>query len=190
MKQILIALVEDKPGVLNRIASLFRRRNFNIESLVVGHSEVPGASRLTIVTDEEEHLRRNIIRQNLLKLINVIDVVDVTEESCIIREHALIKVKSEGDTRGEIAALVEMYRGRIVDVGTQSLVVEITGESKKIKSMLEVLDQYGITEIVRAGKVAITRGPLNPADNGDLRLWKNSKGQASLAKTQKEASQS
>ncbi len=189
MKQILIALVEDKPGVLNRIASLFRRRNFNIESLVAGHSEVPGTTRLTIVTDEEEHLRRNIIRQNLLKLVNVIDVIDVTDEPCIIREHALIKVKSEGDTRGEIAALVEMYRGRIVDVGTQSLVVEITGDSKKIKSLLEVLDQYGITEIVRAGKVAITRGPLNPADNGDLHLWKNSKGQASLTKAQKEVNQ-
>ncbi|MCK4579595.1 MAG: acetolactate synthase small subunit [Candidatus Marinimicrobia bacterium] len=182
MKQILIALVEDKPGVLNRIASLFRRRNFNIESLVVGHSEVPGASRLTIVTDEEERLRRNIIRQNLLKLVNVIDVTDVTDLPCILREHALIKVQSAGATRGEIAALVDMYRGRIVDVGMESLVVEITGEPTKIESLIDVLATYGIIEIVRAGKVAITRGPQNPTDNGNLHLWKSSRGKASQDK--------
>ena len=176
MKQILIALVEDKPGVLNRIASLFRRRNFNIESIVAGHSEVPGATRLTIVTDEEERLRRNVIRQNLLKLVNVIDVVDVTDRPCIIREHALIKIKADGPTRGEVGALVEMYRGRIVDVGTRSLVVEVTGEPGKLDSIIDVLSTYGIIEIMRAGKVAITRGAENPADNGDLHLWKNSKG--------------
>ena len=126
MKQVLVALVEDKPGVLNRIASLFRRRNFNIESIVVGHSETPGASRLTIATDEEEHLRRNIIRRNLLKLINVIDVVDVTDRPCVIREQALIKVQADGSTRGEVGDLVKIYRARIVDVGTTSLIVEVT----------------------------------------------------------------
>ncbi len=164
MKQILVALVEDKPGVLNRIASLFRRRNFNIESLVVGHSEIPGASRLTIVTDEEEHLRRNIIRQNLLKMVNVIDVVDVTDHPCVIREHALIKVKADSATRGEVGNLVDMYRARIVDVGKRSLIVEVTGEPDKIDSILEVLEQFGIIEIMRAGKVALTRGANKPTN--------------------------
>jgi len=165
MKQILVALVEDKPGVLNRIASLFRRRNFNIESLVVGHSEIPGASRLTIVTDEEEHLRRNIIRQNLLKMVNVIDVVDVTDKPCVIREHALIKVKADGTTRGEVRDLTDMYRARIVDVGKRSLIVEVTGEPDKIDSIIEVLEQFGIIEIMRAGKVALTRGADKPTNS-------------------------
>ncbi|UCH09085.1 MAG: acetolactate synthase small subunit [Fidelibacterota bacterium] len=186
MKQVLIVLVEDKPGVLNRIANLFRRRNFNIESIVAGHSEVPGTTRLTIVTDEEERLRRNIIRQDLLKLINVIEVVDVTEQPCIIREYALIKIKSDGATRGEVGALVDMYRGRIVDVGTRSLVIEVTGEPSKLDSIIDVLSTYGIIEIMRAGKVAITRGAENPADNGGLHLWKNSRGKAVTANAHKE----
>ncbi len=168
MKQILVALVEDKPGVLNRIASLFRRRNYNLESVVAGHSEIPGASRLTIVTDEEEHLRRNIIRQNLLKLINVIDVVDVTDHPCVIREHALIKVRAaDGASRGEIRNLVDIYRARIVDVGKRSLIVEVTGEPDKIDSIIEVLAQFEIIEIMRAGKVALTRGADAPMTNGD-----------------------
>lgn len=162
MKQILVALVEDKPGVLNRIASLFRRRNYNIESLVVGHSEIPGASRLTIATDEEEYLRRNIIRQNLLKMVNVIDVVDVTDQPCVIREHALIKVKADSATRGEVRSLADIYRARIVDVGQRSLIIEITGEPGKIDSIIEVLEQFGIIEIMRAGKVALTRGADKP----------------------------
>ena len=173
MKQILVALVEDKPGVLNRIASLFRRRNFNIESIVSGHSEIPGATRLTIVTDEEEHLRRNIIRQNLLKLVNVIEVVDVTDQPCVIREHALIKVKAEGPTRGEVRNLVDMYRARIVDVSTRSLMVEVTGEPDKIDSLIDVLQTYGIIEIMRAGKVALTRGADSPTGNGNHRRRPN-----------------
>jgi acetolactate synthase-1/3 small subunit len=179
-------MVEDKPGVLNRIASLFRRRNFNIESIVAGHSEVPGTTRLTIVTDEEERLRRNIIRQNLLKLVNVIEVVDVTDQPCIIREHALIKIKADGASRGEVSAVMEMYRGRIVDVGTKSLVVEVTGEPSKLDSLIEVLSTYGIIEIMRAGQVAITRGAENPADNGGLHVWKNSRGKAAANNTHKE----
>ncbi|MFC1976640.1 acetolactate synthase small subunit, partial [Chloroflexota bacterium] len=134
MKQTLIAQVEDKPGVLNRVASLFRRRNFNIESLAVGHSEIPGVSRMTIVTDEEEMLRRNVVRTNLLKLINVIDVQDVTEEPCVIRETALIKIGANSAQRGQVMDVAEMYRARIVDVATETLIVEVTGESTKIES--------------------------------------------------------
>lgn len=162
MKQTLVALVEDKPGVLNRVASMFRRRNFNIESLAVGHSETPGVSRMTIVTDEYENLRRNVIRANLLKLINVIDVQDVTEQPCVIREVALIKVNADATQRGQIMDLTEVYRARIVDVGTETLIVEITGESEKIESIIEVLEPFSILEIMRTGKIAMTRGVVKP----------------------------
>lgn len=162
MKQTLIALVEDKPGVLNRVASLFRRRNYNIESLAVGHSETPGVSRMTIVTDEEEHLRRNVIRANLYKMINVIDVHDVTDIPCVIRETALIKVQADATQRGQIMDVTEMYRARIVDVGTETLIVEVTGESEKVDSLLDVLEPFGILEIMRTGKVAMARGVVNP----------------------------
>jgi acetolactate synthase-1/3 small subunit len=162
MKQILVTLVEDKPGVLNRVASLFRRRNFNIESLAVGHSETPGVSRMTIVTDEEEKLRRNVIRTNLLKLINVIDVQDVTDQPCVIRETALIKIRAEAPQRGDIMNVAEMYRARIVDVANDSLILEVTGESDKIESILQVLSPYRIVEIMRTGKIAMTRGVVTP----------------------------
>lgn len=166
MKQTLIAKVEDKPGVLNRVASLFRRRNFNIESLAVGHSETPGVSRMTIVTDEEEMLRRNVIRFNLLKLINVIDVEDVTDTPAVIRETALVKVNANATQRGQIMDVAEMYRARIVDVATETLIVEVTGESSKVDSLIEVLEPYGILEIMRTGKIAMTRGVVRPRTNG------------------------
>jgi acetolactate synthase-1/3 small subunit len=162
MKQTLVALVEDKPGVLNRVASLFRRRNFNIESLAVGHSETPGVSRMTIVTDEEELLRRNVIRTNLLKLINVIDVQDLTDIPCVVRETALIKVRADATQRGQVMNVAEMYRARIVDVGTETLIVEVTGESEKIEAMVAVLEPFGILEMMRTGKIAMTRGTVVP----------------------------
>jgi acetolactate synthase-1/3 small subunit len=162
MKQTLIALVEDKPGVLNRVASLFRRRNFNIESLAVGHSEQPGVSRMTIVTDEEEYLRRNVIRANLLKLINVIEVQDVTDTPCVNRETALIKVMADATQRGQVLDIAEMYRARIADVGTETLIIEVTGEHDKIESIIEVLQPFGILEIMRTGKIAMTRGIVRP----------------------------
>ena len=166
MKQILIASVEDKPGVLNRVASLFRRRNFNIESLVVGHSELPGVSRMTIVTDEVEHLRRSIVRSNLVKLVNVIDVDDVTDVPCVVRETALIKVAADAAKRREVMDFAEMYRARIVDVANESLIVEITGESSKIDALVEVLSPIGINEIMRTGKIAMRRGSITPRADG------------------------
>ena len=176
MKQTLIALVEDKPGVLNRVASLFRRRNFNIESLAVGHSETPGVSRMTIVTDEEEHLRRNVVRTNLLKMINVIDVQDVTEAPCVIRETALVKIKAGATERGQIMDVAEMYRARIVDVATETLIVEVTGEADKVESLIAVLEPFGILEIMRTGKVAMTRGVVKPR-NGAAAVSENGKQQ-------------
>lgn len=175
MKQTLIALVEDKPGVLNRVASLFRRRNFNIESLAVGHSEVPGVSRMTIVTDEEELLRRNIVKANLYKMINVIDVQDVTDQPCVLRETALIKVEADSVTRGQVMDVVEMYRGRIVDVGTKTLIVEVTGEPEKIESAINVLEPFTILEIMRTGKIAMTRGEVMPRTNGTTAAAANGK---------------
>jgi acetolactate synthase-1/3 small subunit len=167
MKQTLIAKVEDKPGVLNRVASLFRRRNFNIESLAVGHSEVEGISRMTIVTDEEELLRRNVIRANLQKLVNVIEVEDVTDTPAVIRETALIKVQADASQRGQIMDVAEMYRARIVDVATDTLIVEVTGEATKVESILDVLETYGILEVMRTGKIAMTRGLVRPRRNGN-----------------------
>jgi len=164
MKQTLIALVEDKPGVLNRVASLFRRRNFNIESLAVGHSETPGVSRMTIVTDEEESLRRNVVRTNLLKMINVIDVQDVTDTACVIRETALVKIEVDAANRRQVMDLAELYRARIVDVGTETLIVEGTGEFEKIQALIEVLEPFGILEIMRSGKIAMTRGMVKPRE--------------------------
>ncbi len=173
MKQTLVAQVEDKPGVLNRVANLFRRRNFNIESLTVGHSEIPGVSRMTIVTDEEEFLRRNVVRTNLLKLINVIEVEDVTDKPCVVRETALIKVNAGSAERGQVMDVAEMYRARIVDVATDTLVVEVTGESEKIEAMIGVLDPFGIIEIMRTGKIAMTRGQVVPRNGSDSGVAKN-----------------
>ncbi len=175
MKQTLVALVEDKPGVLNRVASLFRRRNFNIESLAVGHSETPGVSRMTIVTDEEEFLRQNVIRTNLLKLINVIDVQDVTDSPCVIRETALVKVKADSSQRGQVMDVAEMFRARIVDVATETLIVEVTGESEKIESLIDVLSPFGILEIMRTGKIAMTRGVVRLRTNGASAITGNGK---------------
>jgi acetolactate synthase-1/3 small subunit len=172
MKQTLIAQVEDKPGVLNRIASLFRRRNFNIESLTVGHSETPGVSRMTIVTDEEEMLRRNVIRRNLLKLINVIDVQDVTDTPSVIRETALIKVNVDAAQRGQVMDVAEMYRARIVDVATETLIIEVTGESSKIEALTGVLEPFGILEMTRTGQIAMTRGAVVPR-NGTAKVSMN-----------------
>lgn len=175
MKQTLIAKVEDKPGVLNRVASMFRRRNFNIESLSVGHSETPGVSRMTIVTDEEERLRRKVIERNLEKMINVIDVEDVTDQPCVVRETALIKVRANATARAEIMNLTEIYRARIVDVATESLVVEVTGEPEKINAMADLLNDFGIEEIARTGALAMTRGNIVPR-NGAKKHAKNGNG--------------
>ena len=161
MKSTLIALVEDKPGVLNRVASLFRRRAFNIESLTVGHTEQPGVSRMTIVVDSD---RTDVqkVAQNLYKLVNVIRVDDVTEQPAVMRDLALIRVRANGGgTRSEVMQIVDTFRARVVDVGLETLMVEVTGAEEKIDGLVDVLRPFGVMEMVRTGRVAMVRGTMN-----------------------------
>ena len=160
-KHTLIALVEDKPGVLNRVASLFRRRGFNIESIAVGHTELAGISRMTIVVDGAASSVEQV-RKQLDKLINVVKVTDITEDSMVARELALIKVKANPATRSEIIQIVDIFRANIVDVSADSMVVEVTGDEEKLESLLRLLKGFGIKEIARTGRIAMTRGAAGP----------------------------
>ncbi len=157
MERTLIALVEDKPGVLNRVASLFRRRAFNIESLTVGHTEQPGISRMTIVVDSDRTDAQKVA-QNLYKLVNVIHVEDVTERPAVTRDLALVKVRANGQTRAEVLQIVETFRARVVDVALDTLMIEVTGTEEKVNGLVEVLRPFGIVEMVRTGRVAMLRG--------------------------------
>src|SRR5581483_11964513 len=154
MKHTLVALVEDKPGVLNRVASLFRRRAFNIESLTVGHTDQPHISRMTIVIDSDNS-NAHLVEANLAKLVNVIDVQDVTGMDAISRDLALIKVRADASGRAEIAQLVEIFRAKIVDVAPDSVVVEVTGDEDKIEGLVDLLRPKGIMEMVRTGRVSM-----------------------------------
>ncbi len=159
MQHTFIALVENKPGVLNRVASLFRRRNFNIESLAVGRTENPEVSRMTIVMDcPNGEVDAHKIEANLYKLINVIDVQDVTHQPSVTRDLALIKVRVDPERRTEVNGLAQIFRARIVDVAVDSVIVEITGTEDKIEGMIELLRPLGIVEMVRTGQVSMTRG--------------------------------
>lgn len=157
MYQTLIAEVENKPGVLNRVASLFRRRNFNIESLNVGRTENPDISRMTIVM-ENANVDASLVEANLYKLVNIIDVQDVTNQPVVTRDLALIKVSAGPDQRAEIANLVNIFRAKIVDVAFDSVIVEIAGAEDKIEGLIELLRPIGIIEMVRTGQVAMIRG--------------------------------
>ena len=157
MKHTMIAWMEDKPGVLNRVAGLFRRRSFNIESLTVGHSEIPGISRMTFVVDADDRELRQVQTQ-LSKLINVTSVKDVSDEPTVIRELALVKVRTSGANRGEVMQLVDIYRANVVDVAMDSLVIQITGAEDRVNSLIKLLENFGIEEIVRTGRVAMVRG--------------------------------
>jgi len=157
MRHTIVALMEDKPGVLNRVASLFRRRNFNIDRLAVGHSEVPGISRMTIVVKGDDRTLEQVEKQ-LHKLINVTKVLDLDSSSSVERELALVKVHATPNTRSEIINLANIFRGNIIDVSPDSLVIEITGTEDKIDSLIELLRPYGIREVSRTGVLAMARG--------------------------------
>ena len=156
-KHTLVALVEDKPGVLNRMASLFRRRSFNIESIAVGHSELPHLSRMTIVVNGSTATVEQV-RKQLDKVIDVVKMSDITEGDMIARELALIKVKATSATRSEIMQIVDIFRANIVDVASDSVTIEVTGDEEKINSLFNLLRNFGIREIARTGRIAMTRG--------------------------------
>ncbi|MFO0744281.1 MAG: acetolactate synthase small subunit [Myxococcota bacterium] len=156
-----VVYVEDKPGVLNRAASLFRRRGFNIESLNVGQTHVAGVSRMTVVVEADDDTAKRI-EANLYKLVNVLEVQDITHRPSIERELALIKVRVGRDKRSEILQIAEVFEGRIVDMAPETVIVEITGSPDKIAGLVSVLETYGIEEMVQTGSVAMTRGSVPP----------------------------
>ena len=159
----LSVLVEDKPGVLTRVAGLFARRAFNIHSLAVGPTELNGISRITVVVDAEGELLEQVTKQ-LNKLINVIKIVELSPESSVQRDHILVKVRADAATRLQVTQAADLFRATIVDVSTESVVIESTGSRDKIHALMDVLEPFGIREIVRAGTVALGRGPKSMSD--------------------------
>ncbi|MFC1928875.1 acetolactate synthase small subunit [Chloroflexota bacterium] len=164
-KHTIVALVENKPGVLNRMASLFRRRGFNIESIAVGHSEIPHLSRMTIVVDGATTSVEQV-RKQLDKVIDVVRVSDITGDKIVTRELALIKVKATSSTRSEIMQIVDIFRANIVDVSSDSVTVEVTGDDEKIDSLFNLLRGFGIRELVKTGRIAMSRGSSSPLQMG------------------------
>jgi acetolactate synthase-1/3 small subunit len=166
MKHTVVAWMEDRPGVLTRVASLFRRRGFNIESLAVGHSETPGISRMTFVVSGDERMVDQAVK-HLEKQVDVTRVEDVTDQPAVIRELALIRVKTDTQSRSDIMQIVDIFRAQIVDVALDSVVVQAVGTEDRVESLIDLLSNYGITEMVRTGRVAMTRGQV--ATNGEGR---------------------
>ncbi|MEW6622736.1 MAG: acetolactate synthase small subunit [Bacillota bacterium] len=158
MKHTLAVLVENRPGVLTRIAGLFARRGYNIESLAVGETEDPTVSRMTIVVEGDEKVIEQVTKQ-LHKLVDVIKLSDISNEENVDRELILIKVNAEPQVRAEIMQIVDIFRARIVDIGRNTLIIEATGDSGKIKAIETSLKPFGIRELVRTGKIAMVRGP-------------------------------
>jgi acetolactate synthase I/III small subunit len=154
----LSVLVEDKPGVLARVASLFSRRGYNIQSLAVGATEQKDMSRMTIVVSVDESPLEQITKQ-LNKLINVIKIVEQDEDNSVSRELALIKVRADATTRSQVIEAVNLFRAKVVDVSNESLTIEATGTPAKIEALLRVLEPYGIRELVQSGVVSLSRGP-------------------------------
>lgn len=157
MKRTLSVLVENRPGVLTRVAGLFSRRGYNIDSLAVGRTETPAISRMTIVVDGDDRVIEQVCKQ-LNKLIDVIKLVDITDEPYVDRELILIKVSAEPAVRGEIMQIVDIFRARIVDIARNSLIIEATGDAGKIDAIENSLRPFGIREAVRTGKIAMLRG--------------------------------
>jgi acetolactate synthase I/III small subunit len=157
MRGIISLTVLNRPGVLNRITNLFSKRNYNIESITVGHSEQEGVSRMTVVVNVENETLLEQITKQLNKQIDILKVTDISNHSIVARELALIKVTSTPQSRSEIYSLIEPFRASVIDVGKESLVVQITGESEKIEAFLNLLRPYGIKEVARTGTTAFSR---------------------------------
>ena len=171
MKHTLVAWMRDKPGVLNRISGMMRRRNFNIDSLQVGHSETPGISRMTFVVDGDEHMVDQVIKQ-LRKVVDITRVEDITDRPTVARELALIRVNTTPETRSEIVQMVNIYRGEIVDVAMDTMVVQIVGAEERVDSLIELLDNFGIREMVRTGRVALVRGSAQRKSRRATAVWR------------------
>ena len=162
-KHTLSVLVENKPGVLARIAGLFSRRSFNIDSLAVGPTEHPDISRMTVVVDVDEAPLEQVTKQ-LNKLVEVLKVVELDQRASVQRQILLIKVRSDAAARSHIIETVDLFRGKIIDVGPDTLTIEATGKSEKLDALLTLLEPYGIRELVQSGVVAIGRGPRSITD--------------------------
>ena len=164
----LVVLVDDNPGVLARVAGLFRRRNYNIESLVVGHSEIPGISRMTVAVAGDATEVDQVIKQ-LGKLVEVREVRDVSEGAPLLREMALVRVRCDDACRSEVTEIAKLFGARIVDVAHSSMTLEMTGSESKVDSLMALLEKYGIQEMVRSGRIAMARdtarwAPAPPAE--------------------------
>jgi acetolactate synthase-1/3 small subunit len=171
----IVALVENRPGVLNKIASKWRQRGFNIESLTVGHSEVPGLSRMTFTVDGAAHDIEQVTKQ-LYKVIEVVKITDVSDEKIVARELAMIKVATNKDNRSAIIEVINMFRASTVDVAADSLVVEVTGNEEKVDALIAMLTPFGVKELVRTGRVAMVRGAAQTVAasvNGSSRHFKS-----------------
>ncbi len=162
-RHTITALVEDRPGVLNRIASMFRRRGYNIASLAVGHSEIANLSRMTFVVEGDDAIVEQVTK-NLHKLVNVIKVSDVSDANCVSRELALIRVRANVQSRSEIMQIVDIFRANIVDVAPDSLIIEVTGDEDKVDSLQNLLNSFGVLEVMRTGTIAMDRGMNGSAD--------------------------
>ena len=165
---VLSLLVEDKPGLLTRVAGLFARRGFNIESLAVGPTELDGLSRITVAVDVEDLPLEQVTKQ-LNKLVNVIKIVELDPAQSVQREHLLIKVRVDNTTRSQVLEAVNLFRARVVDVATDAVVIEVTGDSGKTNALLKVLEPYGIKEMAQSGLLAIGRGSKSITE----RVFKN-----------------
>lgn len=168
----IVALVEDKPGVLNKIASKWRQRGFNIESLAVGHSEQPGLSRMTFTVDGATHDVEQVTKQ-LYKVIEVVKITDITGDDVVARELALIRVASSAQTRGAIMEVAEIFRANIIDVGADSLILQVTGDEEKIDALYELLQPFGIKELVRTGRIAMSRGGTAGGHDDEHRRYRS-----------------
>ncbi len=162
-RHTLSVLVEDQPGVLARIASLFSRRGFNIESLAVGPTEHSGMSRMTIVVNVDDLPLEQVTKQ-LNKLVNVLKIVELDPSSAVQRELLLVKVRADADTRSQVLETVQLFRAKVVDVAPDAVVIEATGNADKLEALLRVLEPFGVKELVQSGMVAVGRGPRSITD--------------------------
>jgi acetolactate synthase I/III small subunit len=156
-QHVLSLLVEDKPGILTRVAALFARRGFNIQSLAVGTTEVEGVSRMTVVVSLDGQPLEQVTKQ-LNKLVNVLKIVELENDNAVARDHMLVKVRTDATTRSQVLEAVTLFRARVIDVVSDSVVIEVTGDSAKCQAFIKVLEPFGIKELVQSGAIAISRG--------------------------------